>query len=263
MDSSSTERNANERIILQHIGLILGVTPVFVAGLRIVLYAGGDHALLTTLLQTLNVPAILLGTLVPSSLLVAALLVYALIADNGLWAPLGRQVRSMSPWTLRIAFPLIAVVALVSELTTVLFVLAGLTIAGLVRWWGVRRVRRLGRASKPWIEDGMTLVALFLPFILADAPMWLPAENVELSDEPSRTVFVLSVSDEWATLLTPDRQLLRVPSEDMESRTVCNFAESRSLLQLLDKRQPHAQCSHSETGSSERLDGAGTGSAGL
>ena len=60
--------------------------------------------------------------------------------------------------------------------------------------------------------------------------LWLPTEVIRLQDGSQQVGFVLQVDGSWTTVLTEGgRQVLRVPSPALQSRTVCSPAQTEWL----------------------------------
>jgi len=226
----------------KNVGLLLGVLPLLLAALRVLLWARGDQALLTTLVQTLNVQAVLLGSLAPVVALGIASAAFALIADPATWGPLKRWAVRLDSWVVIVAIPLILAMLAITKTSVLVGVAlllgAGLTARAVGRRWG----RTRGKAPGKWTENGWALAVLYLLGWLATAPMWLPAEVVTLRDDTSTTAYVLSNGDGWATLLTSDRSVLRIPSDQVASRVVCNEDGGRSLLEVFTSTNAIPEC---------------------
>lgn len=80
--------------------------------------------------------------------------------------------------------------------------------------------RRLGAAYLA-VGLGTFLIAIILP------QMWLPAERVVLQDGSSITAYVLSDTGDWSSLLLEEnRNIIRVRSDEVKSRSICYAASS-------------------------------------
>ena len=74
-DDAQVQRTSLLGLVRSHITLVLTLIPILLSGLRIFAVANGDRATLVTLLSTLDVKAVLLGTfawLLPTGFGVAA-----------------------------------------------------------------------------------------------------------------------------------------------------------------------------------------------
>jgi hypothetical protein len=61
-DDAQVQRSSLLGLLRSHVTLVLTLIPVLLSGLRIFAVANGDRATLVTLLSTLEVKAVLLGT---------------------------------------------------------------------------------------------------------------------------------------------------------------------------------------------------------
>lgn len=236
-----------------NLGLLIGVLPLLLAALRVLLWARGDQAVLATLVQTLNVQAIILGSLAPVVALGTAFAAFALMADPATWNPIRRWVKRLDSWVPIVAIPLSLAILVITKIAVLVSIATLLGIAVAARAIDRRRGRRRGRAPAKWTENGWALAVGYVLWWLATAPMWLPAEVVTLSSGTSTTAYVLSSGEGWTTLLTDDRSVLRVRSDQVTGRAVCNESGGRSLLQVVTTTEAVSQCQTStEVGDAPR-----------
>lgn len=239
------------------IGVLIAATPIVLAAARILIFSGGDPALFRVLIQTLNVPTVLLGTIV-SILPVVALLPLALFASEpgALWHfTRARWFRyafpaysavvvaaiTLGPW------PAMGWTALTVTLLFVVFRLArraqhgtrayrrGLTMRSAIRASPPMRVRA---PSGAWKSSALSPIAIVILSLASLQSMWLPSELLHLADGTELTGFVLEEKSEWTTFLTEGRAILRVSTAQVEARTVCQQGEFSSLMTHWAKISP-------------------------
>lgn len=72
--------------------------------------------------------------------------------------------------------------------------------------------------------------------------MWLPPEQVTLTDGRTVVAYVVDVGDGWTTLLQDhDRTLIRVRTDLVQRRETCRVgkgAPSRSLMEIIFRSDP-------------------------
>lgn len=239
------------------VGVLLAVIPVLLAAARVLLFSGGDPALFRVLVQTLNVPTVLLGTAI-SILPVVALLPIFMFASE----PSALRHFARASW-FSYAFFAYAVVALAAIalgpwpwmgwLTLIVF-------AASVGFWLMRRLRhgvkayRRGltlksalRAPHPmivrppteaWKSSAWVPVSVVVLTLVSLQSMWLPLERIDLASGTRLTGFVLEDQAEWTTFLTDERSVLRIATDQVEARTVCDQGEFSSLVMGWAKSDP-------------------------
>jgi hypothetical protein len=73
------------------------------------------------------------------------------------------------------------------------------------------------------------LMVLVLLYLLS-TQMWLPRESVRLAGRTTEIAYVLDAGGNWTSLLTDkERRIVRVPSDDVESRTICRTRKNTEL----------------------------------
>lgn len=146
----------------------------------------------------------------------------------------------------------------------VLFVVAlNLSIVALVvaPWWlvpayagvvglGELRFRRADRglraAGKEATRDRLdfvyayTLLVLIPVMLLTSAP-WMPAERLTLQNGSTLVGYVLDVGAQWTSVLTDsDRQVIRVPSNQLAGRQICQTTAASQLTTIPGMLRPAA-----------------------
>lgn len=228
----------------RNLSVLLAAAPIAVATARVVGFSRGDQALLTTLLQTLDVPAVLIGSLIPAAVIVLGITIYAAIGDPRVSRALLRGWRGLSPLTETGIAAALLLLVYVSDLQTLGATVGLLVLAGAIRALLTRRARSRGRSWVGFGGDTVAVVAALLLPVLMNASMWLPSERVRLADGLQEQVYVLAVDGPWTTLLrTKDRRIIRLPSADVTEREVCNTTQVRALAQEFGTGSPQPQCS--------------------
>lgn len=219
----------------EHIGLVLTLIPVVLSILRVFAVANGDRATLVTLLTTLDVTAVLLGTFawaLPTAVgVVAAILWIRWLQPRPSSGAPEAANRATSLWPTVLA-TLVALIlfalAPVNDLVNLLLCVAAVFV------FRKPERNRLGRALM--IGAGF-LVFVLGPVVFRGANMWLPAERIEVKEQPTLVAYVLAADRLHVTVLRADTstaQILRL--DDIESRTICRVnpgVESTSLVSYL------------------------------
>ncbi|HEY6687952.1 MAG TPA: hypothetical protein VI094_17265 [Propionibacteriaceae bacterium] len=231
-------------LVRSHVTLVLTLIPVLLSGLRIFAVANGDRATLVTLLSTLDVKAVLLGTfawLLPTGFGVAAAICWIRWLQLGsVSGPLGAGQRTALLW-LAVCITILAVIlfalAPVNDLFNLLLCLFA------VYFFRKPERNRLGQA----VIIGAAFVTLVLaPVVFRAANMWLPAEKIVLRNQPAIVGYMLTADPRYATVLkAADSTVQILEFDDVESRTICRLnpgLESASLVRYIagsaSKRTP-------------------------
>ncbi|TPX05551.1 hypothetical protein FJ656_05920 [Schumannella luteola] len=204
--------------------LLIAIVPLAAAAVRIWMYSGGDTSLFLVLLRTLDIPAVLVGTMVSLVPALVGVAVVVLVTDSKARV---RALRTIArhPGATSIAVPIAALVLLYTTSWTLLLGLLALAAALLGLAFGWRAAKRRwpriaeGRAG----PDSMaTVMAVVIGVLISPKNMWLPIEQIELADSPSVVAYVLQADSDWTTLLTDERAVAIVPSSLVLSRTICS-----------------------------------------
>jgi hypothetical protein len=80
----------------------------------------------------------------------------------------------------------------------------------------------------PDVFERMSLLATVLVISLFFAPnSWLAAENIQMSDRPKTTAFVVSTDAQFTTLISVDKIRAQiVPTDSIKSRIPCSLTSS-------------------------------------
>jgi hypothetical protein len=211
-----------------HLGLVATLVAISLSLVRVFAVAAGDRATLLTLLSTLDVKAVLLGTFAWAMPTLVAVIAGVLWIR---WLRRGRQARPAVPWA----------AVLVSAAALVLFALAPVNdlvnLVGCVVAVIVLRKPGRNRLGVALLVGAGFLIFFVGPVVFRGANMWLPAERIVLSADQALVGYVLATDSNEATLLVDAApRIRRVPIEDIESRTVCRLnptLESASLVAYL------------------------------
>lgn len=234
-------------------GILIATVPMALAALRIVLYSGGDPALMRVLVETLDVTTLLLGTILPILPALFWLAIQPLVVDMSLARQLLEKGAPRRKWWIGLALTLILFYLLVGPwpetIQTFGHVLIGLAAAvvlvsaiALIRgrksglsWreaakfrlhW--RRDATLGKASHLLIAPVVVIgVILAMP-----EGFWLPRESITTAEQTT-TGYVLETKEGWATVMTEERTILRIPAPSITARLVCDQGEYTSLITVL------------------------------
>lgn len=210
---------------------LLAVAPVIAAALRLWLYSGGDTAVLLTLISTLDIAAILIGTgiqILPGAVI---LLIIALITDwrfrdsAAKWA--GRN-----PWIRFCVLPLLIVIVITAPILLLVPALILLIVPPIIfsfirnRWrWGQRIADLLvaprGDPNGPNSVVSFTVIGIFV--LMSGFTMWLPLERVESEGAPDGQYsgYVLESDETWTTILTRERNVVILETHDVNRRVAC------------------------------------------
>jgi len=102
----------------------------------------------------------------------------------------------------------------------------------------VARIANAGDNRDPFTAlVGVIIVPLLLTVLSGWSAFWLPLEAVtEVGEKPVRA-YVMSVTSEWTTLLTPDRVVIRMPSDAVAERVVCDQGTTLTFQTLTLRRE--------------------------
>ncbi len=237
------------------VGVIVVIAPVTLAALRLLFFSGGDPVLLRVLISTLDVPTVVLGTLLPTMPVLLWALIQPFNQDPGTIEKAlggGRRAR----WLRRLLlFLVMAIYLAIGPWPTTAWavgaVVAGAVLVALI-WWVVSIVinRRAGRrwavALRPpahgeYVSNGFprwlifALSAPLLVVLVFPTGFWLPQEVITLKGDPAQRVsgYVLEQDSGWVTFLKSDREVLVVRAQAIEARDVCDQSRYDSLITLL------------------------------
>jgi hypothetical protein len=101
----------------------------------------------------------------------------------------------------------------------------------LVLSFDERRAAIVSKARRP-LEALLLVLAVLIvgqtAFTTLNGTPWLPAERIRVSQQRAFTGFVLSVDDQWTSVLVnSDRSVRRIKSSAVSSREVCSASETK------------------------------------
>lgn len=234
-DDAQVQRTSMLGLVRSHVTLVLTLIPILLSGLRIFAVANGDRATLVTLLSTLDVTAVLLGTfawLLPTAFGVAAAICWIR------WL----QLRSVSrPPTAGQRTAILWLAVCTTILALILFAFAPVNdllnlLLCLLAVYFFRKPER-NRVGQAVIIGAAFLALVLAPVLFRAANMWLPAEKIVLRNQPAIVGYVLTADPRYATVLkAADSTVQILPLDDVESRTICRLnpgLESASLVRYI------------------------------
>lgn len=243
-DDAQVQRTGLLGLVRGHVTLVLTLIPILLSGLRIFAVANGDRPTLVTLLSTLDVKAVLLGTfawLLPTAFGVAAAICWIRwLQLRSASPPLGAGQTTALLW-LALCTTLVALIlfalAPVNDLVNLFLCVFAV--------YPFRKPER-NRVGQAVIIGAAFLVLVLAPVVFRAANMWLPAEKIVLKNQPVMVGYVLMADPRYATVLkAADSTVQILELDDVESRTICRLnpeLESASLVRYVagsaSKRTP-------------------------
>jgi hypothetical protein len=219
---------------------LLALAPVVIAAARIVGFSRGDPALLAALVQDLNVPAVILGGVVPFLGVVLAFALNVVIANRHITPLAGRWLKGLGPfWS-----GLLNVTVLLIVVTTPLRDALALVLLPLIGW-GYRVVSgRMDRREGRYIPADVTaLVAGYVLLFLQTWGPWMSEEALRLDDGSTRSAYVVASVEGWTTLVDADsRHVSRIRSVTILEREVCGSGRGPTLLHVLSGSSVQPPC---------------------
>jgi len=228
-------------LVRSHLTLVLTLIPILLSGLRLFAVANGDRATLVTLLSTLDVTAVLLGTFAWTAFGVAAAICWIRwLQLRSVSRPLGAGQRTAILW-LAVCTTILALIlfalAPVNDLFNLLFCVFAV--------YFFRKPER-NRAGQAVIIGAAFLTLVLAPVVFRAANMWLPAEKIVLRSQSAIVGYVLTTDPWYATVLkAADSTAQILELDDVESRTICRLnprLDSASLVRYIagsaSKRTP-------------------------
>ncbi|WP_454860419.1 hypothetical protein [Promicromonospora soli] len=241
----SNETTASDRPAVIDVAVLAALLPVLAAAVRLWIFSGGDAAVFRTLVRTLDIPAVLIGTGILIAPAVLVIFVIALLTD---WRFRDSTVKwsNRNEWIRFVVPPLVFVVVFTVPLIHLVAALAALVIPSVAfvlirrRWeWGKAILDKIvaprGDTSGP---DPWAMAVIFgIALLMSGTAMWLPLELVAMKGDRSDKYvgYVLESDEVWTTVLTETRNIATLNTEDIESRTYCAEEE---LTRLADPFVP-------------------------
>lgn len=239
---SEVETTRNKRASRRRgidIALVLALAPVVAAAVRIWLYSGGDSSLFLTLLRTIDIPAILIGTsilIVPSLLI---FIVFALVTDRKAWEWTKENVLGNRTVGTLVVPIILVVLGYTTPWPTIVLLVSVILVAV-----GIFFARRAWRKKHPkddskegfWErfnpDSVPMLLSIVVMFLVTQSNMWLPLERMTIDQTPE-VGYVLESTGEWTTILTSDRELTVTQTSDVAEREICESSNAGTLAMLI------------------------------
>jgi hypothetical protein len=217
--------------ISDHVAWILGLAALLFACARVVVAAGGNTETLKSLMQDLNVTALVGATLLPfTSTVLFWCLIFRLLFLIG--KKMGKDKEPLSPhiteiilaWglTLLVIWFTMPLIYLVANIGVV--VLIG--IMGFLGW--------VGEKLSNWVKTlfdlaGTIIVALLLISVVVAlfkfAGVWLPNERIKVAGQHPVIGYVLSSDANWTKYMDEGKHICIVPSKSVTQREEVNESQ--------------------------------------
>lgn len=219
---------------------LVALAPVVFATARLIAFSGGDTALLAALVQSLDVPAVLIGSLAPALGAVLGYVLFVVIANRHVTPRALRWFRHSTVLEQLLLF-LWLFLAIFATPWPAVANLIYLPLAGVIyRWLTGLHDRRVGHYVA---ADVVAVVASALFTFLSTPIAWMPAEVLTLADGTAQTVYVVESSDGWMTTVTvTGMRVGKTPVGDVVSREVCEVLPGRSLLRVMHSTAIQPSC---------------------
>jgi len=218
-------------LLQDHLALVVAIVPVLLSLQRVFAVARGDRATLVTLLSTLDVRAILLGTfawVLPTAVgVVAAMLWIGWLQQRSQARGSDGAAGAVSLWPALLT----SAAALVLFSFGPVFDLVNLLLCvAAVAFFRKPERNRVGRA----LLIGVGFVVFVLgPVVFRAANMWLPAERIMVKGQPASVGYVLAVNNLDVTVLdAATSSVHRLRPDDVESRTICRLNSGLESVSL-------------------------------
>lgn len=224
--------------------LVIALVPMIASAIRIWMLSGGDKTLFFVLLRGLNIPALLIGTVV--SMLPTVLIIgfWVMITDKQARSELNLWANRL-PASNHIFIPLLALIVLFTTTLSTALTLAGMaaffTAVHFIRRGYFKRKARKNSVGtdvrKPSRSPDFlpSFVVVIFMFLLLPSNIWLPAEQLTTSSNGEINGYVLESDITWTTVLTTDRHLVTLATPQILTRSVCADSEPRTLANLYQK----------------------------
>jgi hypothetical protein len=195
-----------------HLIWILGLVPLAFAGLRVIVASGGNAETLKSLVQDLDVTALVLASFLPffGSVLFWFFLIVAITSK-------GRNTTSKSGWLFMTSIVVVVVwvtMPLSYLLTNIAFVFSILLMAlasHLTTRWPIVKKTLVGIASIV-----IVFAIISAPFVLAG--MWLPKERITITGQSPVIGYMLSSDMRWTKYMDENDKIHIVASSAVLER---------------------------------------------
>ncbi|WP_029151241.1 hypothetical protein [Microbacterium indicum] len=226
-----------------HAAILIAILPVVVAAIRVMLYSGGDPVVMKTLVETLNILTLLLGTFLPLLPLLVYFAFQMLMARTPAFNAAIRTAKGRLALFAGAAFWL-----LLGPFPATVW-LVGAVVFGLVTGWLLLRYVKPWRRLHEWMAPGpgktpptspayITTIVLLVTLLVVPQGMWLPLERVTRSGSADQFVYVLKDAEGWTTTITNNRSIDVFKSSEVTARVVCDQGQYASILTMMTGADP-------------------------
>jgi hypothetical protein len=220
--------------ISDHVAWILGLAALLFACARVVVAAGGNTETLKSLMQDLNVTALVGATLLPfTSTALFWCLIFRLLFLVGKKIGEDRERESLSPhiteiiltWglTLLVIWFTMPLIYLVANVGVVVLI----AIMGFLGWLGEKLPKSAGTVLD---LAGTIIVAVLLIAVVVAlfrfAGVWLPKERITVAGQHPVIGYVLSGDQNWTKYLDEGKHICIVPSKSVTQREEVNESQA-------------------------------------
>lgn len=229
---------------------LLGLVPVFLAGLRIWTVSQGDSEVFLFLLKNLNAVQLLLATIIP---LTPVIVFWAWVAwvDWQRRTPREQQVQEIPDW---VDIPIFIAMSSVMMYMPLYLLLTNIAILAFFAFMRRRWRKKAESKDSPYHGLSMTPIiwdargiglSLVATSILSSYVVWLPPEIIKTTKWQAETGSVISEDDRWTTILTRDRKIELIRTSNIVARRPCttdwNFF-GRPVMKVLSSKPPYEIC---------------------
>jgi hypothetical protein len=238
---SIVERGAS--FVREHTIWALSFAALLFASARILVASGGNAETLKSLVQNLDVTALVLATLLPFATTILLWLVIFLAVNS----ILGKEA---TPPARKTEIVLAAVITFVviwftmslGYLITNIIAFLAIVIMGLIGSWADKRVklRRISGTLGAVIAAAVIVLLIIVPFRIPG--IWLPKEIITMTGQPlAATGYVLSSDEHWITYMDVDHRVQLVKAELVTNRQSIDESKiwyHRTMNELLPVHLP-------------------------
>jgi hypothetical protein len=216
--------------------VFLAAIPLSLAVIRITRVSDRDRTTLLLLTQTVDIPRLLLATLVEYGPLLS--LFFILVVYIGLNRPTSAlrihpAVHALGP----VLAVLIVASALLASIQDLILIAVYVALYSLFEFIDVRRERKTGVTGR---RQDLTAVGFLILqiFIFIPNSVWLPAENIQVKTKPSVVGYILREDDRTTVVLVEGtRRVTTISTPEVLSREPCRLPglQSRPLVSYIGR----------------------------
>lgn len=194
-----------------------------IAGIRLLAVSGGNTQVLQTLVQTLDIPALVTATLLPivPNIIV---IVYLMYWDNQFTKPKDERTKH-SDWVIYSSILIVG---------TLLFLVPIILLASYILFFIFIQIKRYGARRQGMTLSGVSFQMIIIPPILiaisSNSSLWLPPETITFDTAKQQTAYVLASDVRWTTLLLSEKSVAVVPSSKITARDSCALSSSNDIF---------------------------------